>query len=87
MNLNHRSAYVQVHLFLLIVLPRKVITLPRKESSEWIKLVPPPYSTALCTKCLITASGKCRYVIINNDLAAFTRLPLIAEAALLLLQA
>lgn len=64
--------------------PRKVTTLPRRESSEWIKLVPPPYSTALCTKCLTTALEKCRYVIRNNHSAVCS---LTAEAAALLQRA
>lgn len=54
--------------------PRKVTTSPRKESSEWTKLVPPPSSTALCTRCLTIALEKCRYVIINNPYGLYTLL-------------
>lgn len=36
-------------------------TLPHKESSGWTKPAPPPYLTALCTKCLTTALERCRY--------------------------
>lgn len=70
--------------------PRKVTTLHHRGSSEWIKLVPPPYSTALCTKCLTTALEKCRYVIkpsFCSVLLANWLMSQIAETAGLLQQA